>query len=85
MDLHFLCSDADHWGCSLEQGLEVGLVVKNLVAGPASMEPGQDQPKVATWVHLPMGSAPVGEAKGVGWFVRWAVAKDSFKECLRMW
>ncbi|KAK5620614.1 hypothetical protein CRENBAI_021593 [Crenichthys baileyi] len=58
--------DADNWGPTLEPGLQVGHASKRLGAGLSPMEPGRAQPEEETWVPLPMGSPPVGGAKGVG-------------------
>ncbi|PWA29901.1 hypothetical protein CCH79_00020036 [Gambusia affinis] len=49
-----------------QPSLEVGHVGEHLVAGLLPMEPGRAQPEEETWVPLPMGSPPVGGAKGIG-------------------
>ncbi|MEQ2284821.1 hypothetical protein AMECASPLE_025457 [Ameca splendens] len=67
--------NAGHRGPTLEPGLEVGHAGERLVAGLSPMEPGRPQPEEETWVSLPMGSPPVGGAKGVGCNVVWVAAE----------
>ncbi|XP_061646121.1 uncharacterized protein LOC133485831 [Phyllopteryx taeniolatus] len=55
-----------HQGPPLEPGPEVGLEGERLVAGPAPMGLGREQPERVTWVHLPVGPPPVGGAIGGG-------------------
>ena len=54
------CPDVGHPGLPLEPGL---------VAGPVPMGLGRAKPEHMTWVPLPMGSPPMGGAKGVGCIV----------------
>ncbi|MEQ2307093.1 hypothetical protein AMECASPLE_014657 [Ameca splendens] len=67
--------NAGYWGLTLKPDLKMGHAVERLVAGLSPMEPGRAQPEKVTWVPLPMGSPPVGGAKGVGCNVLWVAAE----------
>lgn len=56
-----LCSPYWHYcGSILESGLGLGLAGKHLLARSLPTRPGGDQPKMATSVHLQVGSLPAG-------------------------